>query len=239
MLINLRNALMSGKRTPTARDYVQSGLIWQIDAVENIGLGQHSDTSATWSNLKTGESYHYSITGETPLWHSDSWESVSSTNGRFFSATWPDLATTDGATVEIVSSKTSASRGIIIGAYGITGGNKCNFEWYANSTFRAYYDGSPNLVSQNNTFPIGRRKYLCATRAGNDYAVSNENEILAQTSSASRRFTASDCNIGSDGRIDSMCLYGEICAIRIYNRRITASEIAANYAIDNARFNLP
>lgn len=32
---------------------------------------------------------------------------------------------------------------------------------------------------------------------------------------------------------------GELCAIRIYNRALTAEEIAANYAIDKRRFNLP
>ena len=34
MLINLRNALMAGKRTPTARDYVQSGLVSQWDSFD-------------------------------------------------------------------------------------------------------------------------------------------------------------------------------------------------------------
>ena len=32
---------------------------------------------------------------------------------------------------------------------------------------------------------------------------------------------------------------GEFCSMRIYSRALTAAEIAANYAIDKARFNLP
>ena len=32
---------------------------------------------------------------------------------------------------------------------------------------------------------------------------------------------------------------GEICAIRIYNRALTAAEIERNYAVDKERFNLP
>lgn len=32
---------------------------------------------------------------------------------------------------------------------------------------------------------------------------------------------------------------GEICAIRFHNRALTAAEIAANYAVDKQRFNLP
>ena len=33
--------------------------------------------------------------------------------------------------------------------------------------------------------------------------------------------------------------YQDICCVRIYSRSLTAAEIAANYAIDKARFNLP
>jgi hypothetical protein len=29
------------------------------------------------------------------------------------------------------------------------------------------------------------------------------------------------------------------CAVRLYSRALTADEIAANYAVDKARFNLP
>ena len=36
MLINLRNGMMAGGK-PTARDYVQDGLIAMWDGIENVG----------------------------------------------------------------------------------------------------------------------------------------------------------------------------------------------------------
>jgi hypothetical protein len=32
---------------------------------------------------------------------------------------------------------------------------------------------------------------------------------------------------------------GEVCALRLYSRALTADEIAHNYAVDKERFNLP
>ena len=51
MLINLRNALMAGKRTPTARDYVQDGLVAMWDGIENAGWGVHDAAATTWKDL--------------------------------------------------------------------------------------------------------------------------------------------------------------------------------------------
>ena len=48
MLINLRNALMAGKRTPTAKDYVQDGLLALWDGIENAGWGTHDVNATTW-----------------------------------------------------------------------------------------------------------------------------------------------------------------------------------------------
>ena len=42
----------------------------------------------------------------------------------------------------------------------------------------------------------------------------------------------------TNGRASSQ-MYGQIHSVRLYNRALTASEIAANYAIDKERFNLP
>lgn len=54
MLINLRNALMTGKRTPTAKDYVQDGLQINWNAVENVAYGTHDSSAANWIDLASG-----------------------------------------------------------------------------------------------------------------------------------------------------------------------------------------
>lgn len=64
MLINLRNALMAGKRTPTAKDYVQSGLVAMWDGIENAGWGVHDPNAATWKDL----------INNIPITYSGEWE---------------------------------------------------------------------------------------------------------------------------------------------------------------------
>ena len=41
------------------------------------------------------------------------------------------------------------------------------------------------------------------------------------------------------GYASDRCFSGKFHCCRIYNRALTAAEIAANYAVDKARFNLP
>ena len=55
MLINLRNALMTGKRTPTAKDYLRASSLAIWDAIENAGWESHtSDASLGVADLVGG-----------------------------------------------------------------------------------------------------------------------------------------------------------------------------------------
>jgi len=50
------------------------------------------------------------------------------------------------------------------------------------------------------------------------------------------------CAIGAHGRTNGGFDYafkGRVYNARVYNRALTAEEVAHNYAIDKARFNLP
>ena len=54
----------------TAKDYVQDGLIFQVDAIENVGYGVHDPCATTWKDLIGGNSFNLpsgSIWGEDYL----------------------------------------------------------------------------------------------------------------------------------------------------------------------------
>ena len=51
-------------------------------------------------------------------------------------------------------------------------------------------------------------------------------------------FGAANAN-GSPSSKDDLSMYGYVYAIRLYSRALTEEELAANYAIDKERFNLP
>lgn len=50
---------------------------------------------------------------------------------------------------------------------------------------------------------------------------------------------ANSACIGYYSNKDTYTFVGEICSVRLYSRAITSAEVAANYAIDKARFNMP
>jgi hypothetical protein len=228
----------------SAKDYVQDGLVRHIDGIENVGLGlSHDATALGWTDLSTGEVYPFSVNGEVPNWQDGNcWRSVSVTENRYFIANCPDLATTQGSTIEVVVKKTTAERGVIIGDYNLNSPNKgCNIEYYSvysGNNFRAYFSNHPNIIAPFNSFPLGETKYFATVRDGNIYSVrQGDGSILTTVESEGREWIANTYNIGRDGR-STMCWGGDIYAIRIYNRALTAEEIAHNYSIDKARFGL-
>lgn len=72
-MINLRNALMSGKRKPTAADYqtADSKLGFVFDAIENTAWGTHTSAPTTWSDLLGRWNMSISSSSHTVLWGAD------------------------------------------------------------------------------------------------------------------------------------------------------------------------
>ena len=56
MMIAARNSFLmgGGSSTPTARDYVQDGLIAMWDGIENAGWGVHDAAATVWKDLSGG-----------------------------------------------------------------------------------------------------------------------------------------------------------------------------------------
>lgn len=260
MLINLRNALMSGKRKPTAKDYVQNGLIAMWDGIENAGWGTHTDdVSNGWKNLISGEVLNVS-------------------SGYTFRNDHLDLsANADGTTTNISGTTFFTAWGNAVDAKMLT------FE-VATQTDAPESGGFNNTV-RNSIAPNNLYGFVCIQSNG---CLANTNtggnggywlqygNSLAGTNHIALTFAPS----AEEGRIDASLfrnavnvfsrtvptpnittpdfsslksanwLVGKrktyqnkpadrVYCCRIYNRTLTAAEIARNYNIDKARFNLP
>ena len=228
MLINLRNALMAGKRTPTAKDYVQSGLVAMWDGIENAGWGTHDASTGRVVDLMGGEPFvldgNGSITDKSLAF-----------NGK--SATCNRTISTFG-TVECAFKLTSGR----IVFYGCT---KYQTSDTSNDFFGIYTSGSGGMfemcMPNNDIFA-----YNPAYRLGNHATIVRSGEDaykdgLITTAKISKNTWGNQAVINIGGRVSTTSYdgAGELYAIRVYSRTLTASEIAANYAIDKARFGLP
>lgn len=230
------------RRGLSAKSYVQGGLAAMWDGIENAGWGVHDPNATAWRELVSGAECAYSVSGETPNWVSDGWESVV-TDQKFFSAFCPD-GLAEHHTVQLVVTKSTANvqyRGIIFGSYGMSNSNNCGFEYRPSSSsrkiFRAYYH-SPDF-STPDIWELGVPAAFSVTHDPGSYIIIHGTETVATNSSTYNNMRASVMRIGADSRPLQFTFGGIIHAIRLYSRALTAAEIAANYAVDKARFNLP
>lgn len=235
MLINMRNAMLSGgKRTPTAKDYVQDGLVAMWDGIENAGWGTHDPNATVWKDLVGNNDWTNS--GATVL--NDGFNTKTGLLIKDTASPFPTtLAGADSHTLEIVCS-TTKDRGITI--ISPLSDNSLGFykRAYRNS-FYPYITSSGLSYCNPSSYTLGQMRHFAITYTTyNRGQVTVDGNITVPISTASR-YTSYGSKMSIGGVFGQSGADFTINAIRYYSKIPTAAEIAANYAIDKARFNLP
>ena len=235
-LINLRNALMAGKKWKNP--YVTDGLVAMWDGEWNAGGGVHDPNATTWVDL-SGNGHDLLLSG-TASFGADHAELDA--KGFFYKNT--DVSSffaQTGLTAQVVSTK--IGEGDNRGLYSI--GLDSRFLWMWNS----FEQGGTNM-----TFS----KFLYAINVGTTYPNIAIGAITSFTmthvdgvantfvnKTADRTVNVPFVSVSGTERIAIGVIQnytkfkGNIYCVRHYSRALTASEIAANYAIDKERFGLP
>jgi hypothetical protein len=208
---------------PTARSYVNDGLIAMWDGIENAGWGVHDSAATMWRDLIG--SADIAITSGVPwTWTTNSFASNNTTQYGVVAQT---AAGTPGdpicAEVCFNEFRRTTSYSFVVrfkGKFCLTTGNRiCIGQGYP--LFQAITTGA-HTVSACPTTP----------------AVYDNGAQLPQITGSDGWYEQNRLQIGYSGN-SNYPFWGEIFSIRLYSRALTAAEIAANYAIDKARFNLP
>jgi hypothetical protein len=244
MLINLRNALMAGKRTPTAKDYMQDELVVMWDGIENAGWGVHSDSIVRWEDNVSNQVATIPTNSDVYTWEPDGLKRVG-TKGMTFSTSYiKQTNNSDAYTLEFVFWAPNATRGNSTKGFLVSSNNQVRLTFQSNDTLNIIID-SASYPSTGLTAPILQPHYYAwiktSTPNGTKYnaavyvdAISKGSSVVAGTSFTSGGITIFRANNDWESET-TMKMY----ALRIYSRALTADEIARNYAIDKARFNLP
>lgn len=240
-LINLRNALMAGKRMPTAKSYVQDGLVAMWDGIENAGWGVHDPNATEWIDLVGGVSMstcnfgnNYSIpqvaTSRTdnvfPLSTNFTLHGYLVTANSIWS-NWTMLGIGDISVAGI-------QKGICLtGLGGNSFGTVQYRKGYSGTVLNSVSTGITvgSAYSFNITFDISTRTYkvyVDGTYKG-ESQISSDDWVLGGTNVGIGTQFLNRNNLGDFKRHN----------VLFYSRALTAAEIAANYAIDKARFGLP
>ena len=228
--------------------YVTDGLVLHYDAIDNAGVGVHSDSPTVWKDL-TGNGHDLALptsgltVGADVMTFDHAFGSVAGEGV----ACLADEAGTTNLTLEVVfaasedfdgadnSARSVAANPRIslylraVGSYGLVGGI------YGNGGKR-YFAGAPTRCCEwNNTQFIRRfHTYSLRTKAlGGSVAVDGSDYATLQSSF----YSAAASSTGSF-TVGCGTEFYRIKSVRLYNRHLTAAEAARNAAVDEARFAL-
>lgn len=205
----------------TAKDYVQDGLIAMWDGIENAGWGVHDQNATVWKDL-IGSKNMTLANGAT--FDANSMkagkESICYANyeGVLFGST---------ATLELIFS-------------GIDCSNYETILTRSDDYFSVYNNGNAWTVKGPSVRPKLSTAYykplvVSWDSSGSKIQYLDGSEVGSSTSLYDGGRTAKWSICGQDSIHKFV---GNVYCVRIHDRVLTAAELAANYAIDKARFGL-
>ena len=233
-----------------AFSYIQKGLVACYDGIENAGEGVHDPNATTWVDL-TGNGNNGTV-GSGITWAANGWVNTQSAPVAKPISVGPGLAAVTGAetfTMEFTGTRGSTGRGVMFGQYAVKYG--LNFEYMASSfVLRLYFNQclqSDVVLDQTTTTAMtlgnGESATLALTAAPTERGIW-KNAVLGTFSNTSlsaspivNRNTTCDSCIGGDFRGGTVIPFVGTCnAFRLYDRVLTADELAINAAVDAVRF---
>ena len=212
-----------------ARDYAQDGLIAMWDGIENVGWSQHDDSATVWRDL-SGNNNTLTLLNNAKF--NDN--SLITANRNLLTASINKKL--PYITIEVCAFQDTSRNSSALVCFG----NSINSNWMLTAGRSELQTENPgyslrftNLLDSSiphtwcgvcNANP-GEREYVDGKHISGTYKSNNW--------SPNRSFGLS----GGDG-YSAWNFVGNYYCVRLYSRALTASEIAANYAIDKIRFNL-
>ena len=206
--------------------YITDGLIIMLDEKWNIGGGKFSDTATKWIDL-SGNGNDVDVDLTQASWEDGFLKVTGTTCTR-------DEEITNIATLEVLFRDSSSSEyPNNKGSYFVLGemkGPSCLwYEHLAAGAKKLYTSFSINTEGLVCRYQLASRSFTYNPRA---YYVNGTSKSIYMAPN------------GLDDAVGCKAVavashYIEIYHIRAYSRALTAEEIAHNYSIDRARFNLP
>ena len=214
----------------TSASYVQQGLVAQWDAIDNAGVGYHVPDAATWKDLAG--------TCDLTLIAGGSWTAAGNSLTVNKGAARGNTKAPAYKTIEVVCKVTSSgknanlmfSSGISSRKYALFGGNGTT----------AYFDTGSDTLCAKWTYDASAIRMMAATYASDgtvdavykDGAAANDGTYKETWGNPESKAMIGD----RSATASKYAWFGEIYTIRLYSTALTPEQIAANHAVDVARF---
>jgi len=235
MMIAARNSFLMGRAGPTPwqNPYVTDGLVAMWDGEWNAGGGVHDANATVWADLI---GTHNLTVNSGATWSTNGLSTTTRiAGGLAYSSAY--ISSTIGAIEACydmrADSDNSQGRGLV-----------CNTN--ARSLMSRGVDGLRSRGEASVMTPFVTSRLLSRWSGSVVYATSFSADKLyfggveQTTESAPGNWNLPNyIRIGSNSATNTnLCAIGTCHCIRLYSRALTAAEVAANYAIDAARFGL-
>ena len=238
MMLAARGAFLAARRKKGWRNpYVTDGLVAQYDGEWNVGGGVHDASAATWKDL-SGNGNDCTLS-QWATWT----DNGLSCDGTHYAAMAPSAGIEDTWYCEIVYDRVLTQYGYLcyLTSHKIGTSQK-------SSAFQISFKNSAVMLGSGTVIKDGT--YVSTfyanipLKASISVDFSNVklkiNNVDQPASSGSENWSQTTIGeIGGRFARTGNVYKGTINSIRLYSRALTAEEIAANYAVDKARFNLP
>ena len=222
--------------TYTSASYVQDGLIAQWDGIDNAGKGTHDSNALVWKDLKGS--------CDMTLQSKGNWANGNALSVTGFGACGSGAAP-EYRTIE-VDYKMTSSTGRIRFTSGRAASNgklsqMVGFSVIGGNNLAGFFDGTGTAATRYIRVNFDANA-VCSMSA------IHENGMVAETycNGVVDMYQKLDTNWGVvDGKVavgarngttDTYTWTGEVFAIRLYSTALTKEQIAANLAVDAARF---
>ena len=225
-------AALSAAAAYTSADYVQDGLSACWDGYENAGRGVHNPSATVWSDVVGGR--EFALTGVTVADDRMIFAGTASSYGLMGAiGTRATFEMATNGTLEVVyASATGTGSQIILQSSSKAG---VMLSIYDTTKLIASVVKAPIFTYTSGT--ATNRVSVRYTSALPTDAIAGDGTSLTSPSSTYWGSEAGKTTIGTRNSKANNHFNGAIYCIRVYSRRLTDAEIAANHAIDEARFN--
>ena len=231
----------------TSASYVQDGLIAQWDGIDNTGIGVHDPGAKVWKDL-TG---NYDLT----LLPKGGWSADGRSLTVYGAAAVCSNSLPAYKTIEVVYKMKTPGGRLLFCSGGISQVNAFRFIAFnrdgETSGTTGYFSGAWKVPAKHviwDSFDPSAVRSMAATYNNGEANADNGNVAAVYADGVARDDGSADTAwglgdehimIGDRAEAGAYPWFGEVYTIRIYSRALSAEEIAANHAIDEARFYAP
>ena len=225
--------------------YVQDGLVVMYDGIRNVGLGvAHDSTTNLWTDLSgNGNDGIFGATPDSDCYWTDTGFYLN--GSKSYIQTSGNVTGTECVTVEAVgdwSSQANANYPNLVSvAYnnsnydcGIFLNSSGQLQWKLNGTAAGLGFSSRPIINS-----WDKKTFSAVVSTTNSIFYSQGDAVLSSATARSEThgyFVTNKWNFGINYSASQYRPKGEYRAFRLYNRALTAEEIAANYQLDQYRF---